>query len=73
MPSSSGLGEFHVIILSIQVFSREDNPIEGTIAIGSFNKGISTNQGLVGLSQKYESRPVKYRKLEGEVIIIAST
>ena len=52
MPSSSGLGESHVKIFSIHVFSREDNPIDGTIAIGSFNKGISTNQGRVGLSQK---------------------
>ena len=36
---------------ALQIF-LEDNPIEGTIAIGSFNKGISTNQGRVGLSQK---------------------
>ena len=37
-------------------------PIDHT-ATGSLFIGINKNQGRVGLSQKYESRPEKYRKL----------
>ena len=43
----------------IQVFWRAVFPIDGMTAIGSLLSDNNKYQGRVGLSQKYESKPVK--------------
>ena len=51
MPSSSGVGDGHVLISSIQVAAMPASPIVGITAIGFPSAGTIRNQGRVGLSK----------------------
>ena len=57
-PSSSGTGAGQVRMSVTQVRAISAAPISGITAIGTPSSGTSTNQGRVGLSQNWESKPV---------------
>ena len=72
IPSSFGFGDSQVSISLTNVFCIAVIPIDGIIAFIGFFFEIIKYHGLVGLSQKLLSSPVKYLKFDGEVIITAS-
>jgi hypothetical protein len=58
-PSSSGRGAGQLRISDTQVFAIPATPISGMTATGAASRGITTNQGRVGLSQNWVSKPLK--------------
>ncbi len=66
-PSSSGSGEDHVRISSIQVRPMHSAPMPGITATGLPRAGTIRNQGRVGLCQNWVRKPLNQR-ISGSVL-----